>query len=155
MTRPSAKGLPPIEIKGLRLASPNRTSGQGHWRYAYAAAKSARLQAYWATLAAVPAAWRLWLLEGEGLHVTITRIAPGSLDDDNLAGSCKGLRDGIADAFMVDDRDPRVTWSYLQERSGRGVYGARVDVRPRTKTEEKTALNRAAGTTRRTAACRR
>jgi hypothetical protein len=32
------------------------------------------------------------------------------LDDDNLAGACKSVRDGIADALMVDDRHPRVRW---------------------------------------------
>ena len=48
--------------------------------------------------------------------VTITRIAPRALDDDNLAYSAKALRDGIADALGVNDRDPRVSWAYAQER---------------------------------------
>lgn len=48
--------------------------------------------------------------------VTITRIAPRSLDDDNLAGSAKHVRDGVADALGINDRDPRVQWRVAQER---------------------------------------
>jgi hypothetical protein len=50
--------------------------------------------------------------------VTLTRIAPRALDDDNLRGALKATRDGVADAFGVDDRDPRVVWQYGQ-RKGR------------------------------------
>lgn len=49
--------------------------------------------------------------------VTMTRIAPSrGLDDDNLAGALKSVRDGIADAFGVDDRDPRIVWRCAQGR---------------------------------------
>lgn len=47
---------------------------------------------------------------------TIIRVAPYSLDDDNLVGAAKAFRDGIADALGVDDRDPRVTWQYGQRK---------------------------------------
>lgn len=61
--------------------------------------------------------------------VVLTRLAPSSgLDDDNLASALKATRDGIADAFGLDDRDPRVRWEYRQERSRRGVYAVRVRV---------------------------
>jgi hypothetical protein len=62
-------------------------------------------------------------------EVTIVRISPGELDDDNLRGALKGVRDGIADRFGIDDRDPRVTWVYAQERA-KG-YAVRVELRPR------------------------
>jgi hypothetical protein len=65
-------------------------------------------------------------LNGRGIlspiAVTIRRIAPGMLDSDNLAGSQKHVRDGIADALGIDDRDPRVAWIYSQMRGDRGVY---------------------------------
>jgi hypothetical protein len=61
--------------------------------------------------------------------VTLVRISPGLLDDDNLRGALKGVRDGIADRLGVDDRDPRVTWLYAQERD-KG-YAVRVEFRPR------------------------
>ncbi len=49
--------------------------------------------------------------------VTMTRAAPSNgLDDDNLRGALKSIRDGIADAFGVNDRDPRIAWRYEQKR---------------------------------------
>ncbi len=49
--------------------------------------------------------------------VTMIRLAPSNgLDDDNLRMSLKFLRDGIADALRVDDRDGRVSWFYEQRR---------------------------------------
>lgn len=55
---------------------------------------------------------------GEGAHlvVTITRVAPRELDDDNLVGSAKHVRDGVADALGINDRDPRVKWCYAQRK---------------------------------------
>lgn len=47
---------------------------------------------------------------------TLTRIAPRALDDDNLRGALKAVRDGVADALGVDDRDPRVEWCYGQRK---------------------------------------
>lgn len=75
-----------------------------------------------------------WLLMPHGatywpLEVTLTRIAPRALDDDNLASSQKHVRDGVADALGIDDRDPRVTWSYAQERA-KG-YAVRIEIRRR------------------------
>lgn len=58
--------------------------------------------------------------------VTLTRVAPRPLDDDNLRGALKAVRDGIADALGVDDRDERVRWRYRQIR-GAAKYHA-VDV---------------------------
>lgn len=60
--------------------------------------------------------------------VTLTRIAPRALDDDNLRGALKATRDGVADAFGVDDRDPRVVWAYGQRRGGTGVYAVEIRV---------------------------
>jgi len=49
--------------------------------------------------------------------VTMIRRSPGTLDDDNLRGSLKAIRDGIADKIGIKDNDPRVSWRYGQERS--------------------------------------
>lgn len=54
--------------------------------------------------------------------VTITRVSSRKLDDDNLAFSCKSLRDYIADALLPGlqmgraDNDPRIEWRYAQEK---------------------------------------
>ena len=61
--------------------------------------------------------------------VTMTRVAPSrGLDDDNLRGALKSVRDGIADAFQVDDRDPRIQWRYEQRRGK--DYAVEVEIAP-------------------------
>lgn len=60
--------------------------------------------------------------------VTITRIAPRALDDDNLAGGCKSVRDGVADWLAVDDRDPRVRWVCAQRKGKPHEYSAEVRI---------------------------
>ena len=62
------------------------------------------------------------------LLVTITRIGPRKLDDDNLASACKYVRDQIAAAVGVDDGSDRYTWRYGQRR---GKYGVDVEVTSR------------------------
>lgn len=68
------------------------------------------------------------------ITVTITRIAPRELDDDNLAGSAKHIRDGIADALEIDDRDKRIQWRYEQAKftgAARGGYSCAVRIEVR------------------------
>jgi len=48
--------------------------------------------------------------------VTMIRVSPRLLDDDNLAAAFKSVRDGIADALGIDDRDPRITWKCEQAK---------------------------------------
>lgn len=59
-------------------------------------------------------------------RITLTRIAPRMLDSDNCAGSCKAIRDGIADYFCVDDGHERYDWRYAQ-RKGKG-YAVEVKI---------------------------
>lgn len=60
--------------------------------------------------------------------VTLTRIAPRSLDSDNLAGSQKHVRDGVADALGIDDRDSRVAWCYAQRNGVTREYAVEIVV---------------------------
>jgi hypothetical protein len=72
----------------------------------------------------------------------LVRVAPRSLDShDNLRSAMKGAVDGVADALGVDDRDPRVTWSYAQERPPKGApkaerYGLRIELRASAEVEQ-------------------
>jgi hypothetical protein len=63
---------------------------------------------------------------------TLTRFAPSNgLDDDNLAGSLKGVRDAVAAWLGVDDRDrKRVRYQYEQQRAPWGVGIAFTEVQP-------------------------
>ena len=62
------------------------------------------------------------------LTVTITRVGPRRLDDDNLAAAAKYVRDQIAAIVGVDDGSPLYTWVYRQQI---GEYGVDVEVTAR------------------------
>jgi hypothetical protein len=74
---------------------------------------------------------RQWLTHWKGmrdnerlcLHVTLTRVGPRELDDDNLASAFKAVRDEVADFVGLDDGSKRFTWAYAQQR---GLYGIRI-----------------------------
>lgn len=68
--------------------------------------------------------------------ITLTRIAPRELDDDNLRAGFKGLRDGIADWFQVNDRTPLIRWEYAQRRGEPKQYAAEVKITPATSATE-------------------
>lgn len=61
-------------------------------------------------------------------RVELVRIGPGKPDDDNVVGAFKGIRDGIAKSFGVDDGDPRWRWEYDKSRDGgeAGRYAVRM-----------------------------
>lgn len=63
--------------------------------------------------------------------VTLVRLSSGTLDDDNMQGAMKAIRDGVADAYGIPDNDPRIKWEYSQEKCKRGVYGVRIEVMTR------------------------
>lgn len=58
--------------------------------------------------------------------VRMIRRSAGTLDDDNLQGACKAIRDGIADKIGVADNDQRIVWEYAQEKCKRGEFGVKV-----------------------------
>ena len=65
---------------------------------------------------------------GLPLTVTLTRIAPRALDDDNIRAALKSIRDGVADRLGIDDRDERVTWDYVQRRGKPKEYAVDIEV---------------------------
>lgn len=60
--------------------------------------------------------------------IEIIRIGPRKLDSDNLAGSAKAVRDGVAEWLGIDDGDERLTWLYGQRSEGAGVYACEVAI---------------------------
>lgn len=111
-----------IPLSGLRLVS--LANQREHWRVRSKRAKQHRTTAGWR----VAAVLRSEAMIRYPLTVIITRIAPRVLDDDNLAGACKSVRDGIADALGIDDRDPRVKWAVAQRKGKPREYGAEVSL---------------------------
>jgi hypothetical protein len=108
-------------LEGLRLVS--LANAREHWKARQRRTRLHRGGAYGRLLEALAGARPML-----PAVVTITRIAPCRLDSDNLATACKSIRDGVADAIGLDDRDPRVEWRYEQERAGVRVYGVRLEV---------------------------
>lgn len=101
----------------LRLVVPIRTvsltNQREHWRARHRRVSLERT-----------AVWAYWLAQAPDLPETwvracvrLTRLSPGELDDDNLRGALKAVRDQVADELKVDDKDPRVEWFYAQRRS--------------------------------------
>lgn len=97
----------------VRLIVPIRTgtglNDRSHWRVKAKAVKKEREATAWASVGTkappVPCT------------VLLTRVGPSNgLDDDNLRGSLKGVRDEIATWLGVDDRSPQVKWEYAQRR---------------------------------------
>lgn len=105
-----------VTIDRLRLPSVNNL--REHWTARYKRAKAHRKLAYVMTPGgiALPCVVRL------------VRIGPQQLDDDNLRGALKAVRDGVADRMGVQDNDPRVSWQYGQER---GKPALRIEVEAR------------------------
>ena len=77
--------------------------------------------------------------------VTITRLSPRLLDDDNNVSSAKFIRDEISECIFPEkrksflnkkgrlqsikgraDSDPRITWKYAQEKSK--TLGIRIEI---------------------------
>lgn len=79
---------------------------------------------------------------GEAWTITLTRVAPRRLDDDNLARALKAIRDGVADYLLpanrgnkvrrwADDSDGRITWRYDQTRGAPKTYAVRIRIEVR------------------------
>src|ERR1700676_2675398 len=69
--------------------------------------------------------------------VTLTRIAPRQLDDDNLSASFKYFRDAIAGYLVPGDKpdgqkdnDKRIKWQYNQMKGEKGQYALKVEIEP-------------------------
>lgn len=96
-----------------------------HWRVEAQAKKAEK--------AALRYAWAEWRARSSlaplpfPLRVTMTRIAPRVLDDDNLQGAFKYTRDEIARCLgLASDCGPEVVWCYAQERGPPKTYAVRI-----------------------------
>ena len=120
-----------FEIENLKTYSANKAHAGVHWheRKERAHAHRNMVGMYWCQhIGTEPIEYPV--------AITLTRISPGTLDDDNLSGGLKSIRDGVTDCLMrtrttppvKDDRDPRIVWDYDQASRGRGVYAVNIQV---------------------------
>lgn len=78
-------------------------------------------------------AWLLKTITRPALpcSVILTRLSAGHMDDDNLPGALKSVRDEIAKWLGVDDRDRlTVRYVYRQRQVPRGQFGVEVEFGP-------------------------
>lgn len=67
--------------------------------------------------------------------VTLTRIAPRKLDDDNLPPCFKWIRDTIADHLIPGlapgraDSDPKIKWEYAQLKGDPHQYAVEIQIK--------------------------
>ena len=72
------------------------------------------------------------LRQVKAFTVTLTRISAGRMDDDGLAASCKGTRDGIAEALGIDDGDlERLNFVYRQRKGPQKKHWVEALIEPR------------------------
>jgi hypothetical protein len=111
-----------IPIDGMRLGA--ALNARVHWSKRAARAKKER-----AVVATVLRCQWMPHDEGKGPPTTCTlaRIAPRMLDDDNLAGAFKSIRDEVAAFFGVDDgpKGP-IAWRYEQRRGAPKEYAVQI-----------------------------
>lgn len=98
-----------LRVVTLPLKAESTTNVREHW-----GAKAARAKKHRGAAALLSKS--LTRNVRAALIVTLTRVSPRELDDDNLRSSMKSARDGVASALRVDDRTPLVEWRYAQRR---------------------------------------
>lgn len=104
----------------IALRTGRGQNAREHWRARARRVKAERDAIAWA-LAQLPVkAWKT------PCTIRLTRVAPSNgLDDDNLAGSLKAVRDQVAAWLGVDDRRRDIVrYEYAQER---GPWAVRVE----------------------------
>jgi hypothetical protein len=104
---------------------PSANNLREHWAVKANRVKASRLRtaAYLRTKgAAFLREWRV-MSGNEALRLacTLTRIAPRELDDDNLQGAFKGIRDQVAEECGIDDGSKRWDWRYAQAKGAPAI----------------------------------
>lgn len=117
----AGKAARPFSLE-LRLKTVNPLNKREHWATRAKRAKNERyvtgmwlkVRSAFTPFPALPAT------------VTLTRLAPRVMDSDGLAASFKAVRDGVQDAYGVDDGSDLFRWEYRQEKSK--TYAVRIDI---------------------------
>lgn len=116
----------PFAVLEVPIHTVSEANTRGHW-----GAKNARAQDQRETIKLVASAHLRASALPRNLVVKLVRIGVGHLDDDNLRGAFKAIRDGLADFIGIDDKHvDLVRYEYGQEKCPRGEWGVRVEFYP-------------------------
>jgi len=123
----------PVVFVALPLRTVSLSNTREHWSKRNSRSSAERVAVERELL---PHAEKLAML-ASGCVVTLTRIGPRLLDDDNLPGAFKAVRDAVAVMLFGGtpgqyDSDKRATWVYRQASLGAGKYGATISITRRT-----------------------
>lgn len=108
-----------VDALVIPMHTVSEANRRDHWRIKAKRVTAQRYSVAWAWAAA---RWPC----GKPRVVTLTRLAPRELDDDNLTGSFKAVRDQVAEECGFNDREKSVMWVYRQEKSK--TYAVRIEV---------------------------
>lgn len=119
-----------IPIDGMKLGA--ALNARVHWTKRAARAKKERAVVAVALLHVEvdKSVWH-WFFHGapmpKSMTCTLVRIAPRALDDDNLAGAFKSIRDEVAAFFGVNDgpKGP-IAWRYEQRKGAPKQYAVEI-----------------------------
>ncbi len=100
---------------------PSAANLREHWRERHRRIKAQRNAVALAMPVYLLHHERNWVSVLGKLLVTLTRVSPRELDDDNLQGAFKGIRDQVAAQLGLDDRDKRIGWHYAQAKPLKGA----------------------------------
>lgn len=112
----------------LSLHLKTRGNTRRHWRYDWARTKTERESTALHVGAKIGRMSKRLPPAPLPTSITITRCGPRQLDAFNLDSAMKGVIDGIADAYGVDDGDPR--WASILKRAQENTkaYAVRIEI---------------------------
>lgn len=120
----------------IQVRTVSEANSRDHWSKKASRSRNARSTAKLNALAATHSTLGYgchasWLRRRYAkINVTLCRVSPRALDDDNLRSALKATRDGIADALGVDDRHPSVRWQYGQKTGRKNEYAVEITIDP-------------------------
>ena len=112
-----------LDLPGLKLVS--RSNAREYWRARYNRDQAEAAQVRLAWTGVNLRDWQPPL----PIIITMLRMGGRPMDDDNLAGAFKAVRDALAALLGVDDGNPGVAWKCRQTASAEP--GVRVTIRPK------------------------
>ena len=128
--KPFSVGDRIILVLTVPIKTVSEMNQREHWSSRNARRRSQKL-AVWAAIES--ARGRRERVPGLPATVVLTRIAPRLIDSDNAVSAMKAVRDGVACAYRVDDRDSDETlrWEYAQRIGKPMEYAVEIRIESR------------------------